>query len=127
MKAPAAWWPGVAAPDRAGLEGPRRARPAAAMRFAVGLLAGWLLAALLLVAHDGHLPEYLAGATAGSLPVLGIGALLRQQLAPSRYNRPGLPERYRVADDLHQPLAVVVAVAEAEASTGGQQEPPDGR
>jgi hypothetical protein len=64
------------------------------------------------------LPEFLAGAVSGSLLALGVGALVRQQLAPSRYNRPALPERYRVADDLHQPIAVVVAVAEAEASVG---------
>jgi heme A synthase len=97
------------------------------MKAAVGLLAGWLLAALLLLAHDGRLPEYLAGATSASLLVLGIGALVRHQRAPLSYNRPSMPERYRVADDLRQPLAVVVAVAEAEAATGGQQEPPDGR
>jgi hypothetical protein len=64
------------------------------------------------------LPEFLAGAVSGSLLALGVGALVRQQLAPSRYNRPALPERYRVADDLRQPIAVVVAVAEAEASVG---------
>jgi hypothetical protein len=93
------------------------------VRAAAGLLAGWLLAALLLLAHDGRLPEYLAGAVSGSLLILGVGSLLRQQLAPSRYNRPSPPERYRVADDLHQPLAVVVAVAEAEASTGQQARP----
>jgi hypothetical protein len=46
-----------------------------------------------------------------------VGALVRQQLAPSRYCRPRLPERYRVADDLAKPLAVVVAVAERDAST----------
>jgi hypothetical protein len=90
------------------------------MRAAVGLLAGWLLAALLLLAHDGRLPDYLAGTISGSLLVLGVGSLVRQQLAPSRYNRPSIPERYRAADDLQQPLAVVVAVAEAEASTGPQ-------
>jgi hypothetical protein len=56
--------------------------------------------------------------------VLGVGSLVRQQRAPSRYNRPSLPERYRAADDLREPIAVVVAVAEAEASAG-QQEPPD--
>jgi hypothetical protein len=47
--------------------------------------------------------------------VLGLGAVVRQQLAPSRYNGPSLPERYRVADDLRVPIAVVVAVAEREA------------
>jgi hypothetical protein len=85
------------------------------VRTTIGLLASWLLATLLLLAHDGRLPEYLAGAASGSLLVLGVGSLLRQQLAPSRYNRPSLPERYRVADDLREPIAVVVAVAEAEA------------
>jgi len=87
------------------------------MRTAIGLLAGWLLAALLLLAHDGRLPEYLAGATSGTLLVLGVGSLVRQQLAPSRYNRPSMPARYRVADDLRRPLADVVAVAEQEAIT----------
>jgi hypothetical protein len=54
---------------------------------------------------------------AGSLLVLGVDALVRQQLAPSRYCRPPLAERYRVADDLAEPLAVVVAAAERDAST----------
>jgi hypothetical protein len=93
------------------------------VRTAIGLLAGWLLVALLLLAHEGRLPEYLAGAASGSLLVLGVGSLVRQQLAPSRYNRPSMPERYRVADDLDQPLAAVVAVAEAEASTRQQARP----
>jgi hypothetical protein len=93
------------------------------VRTAIGLLAGWLLAALLLLAHEGRLPEYFAGAASGSLLVLGVGSLVRQQLAPSRYNRPSMPERYRVADDLDQPLAAVVAVAEAEASTRQQARP----
>jgi hypothetical protein len=82
------------------------------------LLVGWLLIALALLGRDGRLPEFLAGALSGSLLALGVSALVRQQLAPSRYNRPALPERYRVADDLRQPIAVVVAVAEAEASLG---------
>ncbi len=82
------------------------------------LVIGWLLAALVLLGMEGRLPEFLAGAASGSLLVLGLGALVRQQLAPSRYNRPPLPERYRVADDLRQPIAAVVAVAEAEALIG---------
>jgi hypothetical protein len=82
------------------------------------LLIGWLLAALVLLGMDGRLPEFLAGAASGSLLVLGLGVLIRQQLAPSRYNRPSLPERYRVADDLRQPIAAVVAAAEAEALIG---------
>jgi hypothetical protein len=88
------------------------------MRAAGGwLLVGWLLAALVLLGMDGRLPEFLAGAASGSLLVLSLGALVRQQLAPSRYNRPPLPERYRVADDLRQPITAVVAVAEHEAMT----------
>ncbi len=82
------------------------------------LLLGWLLAALVLLGIDGRLPEFLAGAACGSLLVLGVGSVVRQQLAPSRYNRPPLPERYRVADDLRQPLAAVVAMAEQDAVTG---------
>jgi hypothetical protein len=82
------------------------------------LLLGWLIAALVLLGIDGRLPEFLAGAGCGSLLLLGVGGLVRQQLAPSRYNRPPLPERYRVADDLRQPLAAVVAAAEQDAITG---------
>jgi len=85
------------------------------------LLVGWLLAALVVLGMDGRLPEFLAGAASGSLLVLGLGALVRQQLAPSRYNGRPLPERYRVADDLRQPIAAVVAVAEAEASVGRRE------
>ena len=53
----------------------------------------------------------------GSLLVLGVGSLVRQQRAPSCYDRPSLPERDRVADDLRRPLADVVAAAEQEATT----------
>jgi hypothetical protein len=81
------------------------------------LVVGWLLAALVVLGMDGRLPAFLAWATLGSLLVLGVDALVRQQLAPSRYCRPPLPERYRVADDLAEPLAVVVAAAERDAST----------
>jgi hypothetical protein len=80
------------------------------------LLVGWLVAALVLLGMEGRLPEFLAGAASGSLLVLGVGGLVRQQLAPSRHNRPSMPERYRVADDLHQPLAAVVAAAEQDAT-----------
>ncbi len=85
------------------------------MRTAIGLLGGWLLAALLVLGMDGRLPEFLAGAACGSLLLLGVGGLVRQQLAPSRYNQPSIPQRYQVADDLHQPLAAVVAAAEQDA------------
>ena len=81
------------------------------------LLVGWLVAALALLGIDGRLPEFLAGAAPGSLLLLGLSSLVRQQLAPSRYNRPSMPERYRVADDLRQPIAAVVAAAEQEAMT----------
>jgi hypothetical protein len=85
------------------------------VRTAIGLLAGWLLAALLVLGIDGRLPAFLALVLPGSLLVLGVDALVRQQRAPSPYTQPSLPERYRVADDLRRPLADVVAVAEAEA------------
>jgi hypothetical protein len=87
------------------------------MRTAIGLLAGWLLAALLVLSIDGRLSAFLAWAVPGSLLVLGVDALVRQQRAPSPYDRPSLPERYRVADDVRRPLAEVVAVVEQEAIT----------
>jgi hypothetical protein len=82
------------------------------------LLLGWLIAALVLLGIDGRLPEFLAGAGCGSLLLLGVSGLVRQQLAPSRYNQPPVPERYRVADDLRQPIAAVVAAADLDAITG---------
>jgi hypothetical protein len=87
------------------------------------LLVGWLVAALGLLGMEGRLPEFLAGAVCGSLLLLGLSSLVRQQLAPSTLDRPVLPERYRVADDLQQPIAAVVAAAEQEAMTApaGQQ------
>lgn len=87
------------------------------MRTAIGLLAGWLLVALLVLGIDGRLPAFLVWVLPGSLVVVGVDALVRQQRAPSPYTQPGLPERYRVADDLRRPLADVVAVAEQEAIT----------
>jgi hypothetical protein len=81
------------------------------------LLVGWLVAALGLLGIDGRLPEFLAGAVCGSLLLLGLSSLVRQQFAPSTLDRPVLPERYRVADDLRQPIAAVVAAAEQEAVT----------
>jgi hypothetical protein len=82
------------------------------------LLVGWLVAALVLLAVEGRLAVFLAWAGPGTLVALGVGALIRQQLAPSLLDRPALPERHRAADDLAQPLAVVIAVAEQEASAG---------
>jgi hypothetical protein len=80
------------------------------------LVVAWLVAALVVLGMDGRLPAFLAVFGPSSLVVLGLGAVVRHQLAPSRYNRPSLPERYRVADDLDVPIAVVVAVAEREAA-----------
>jgi hypothetical protein len=90
------------------------------MRTAIGLLAGWLLVALLVLGIDGRLPAFLAWVLPSSLLVLGVDALVRQQRVPSPYTQPSLPERYRVADDLRRPLVDVVAVAEAEASAQRQ-------
>jgi hypothetical protein len=63
------------------------------------LLVSWLLAVLVLLGMEGRLPEFLMGAASGSLLVLGLSVLVRQQLAPSILDRPPLPERYRVADE----------------------------
>jgi hypothetical protein len=93
------------------------------MRTAIGLLAGWLLAALLVLGIDGRLPAFLAWVLPGSLLVLGVDALVRQQRAPSPYTQPRRPERYRVADDLRRPLADVVAAAEQEAITTPTRQP----
>jgi hypothetical protein len=51
------------------------------MRTAIGLLIGWLLAALLVLGIDGRLPAFLAWALPGSLLALGVDALVRQQRA----------------------------------------------
>ena len=87
------------------------------MRTAIGLLAGWLLAALLVLGIDGRLLAFLAWVVSGSMVVLAVDALVRQQRAPSPYTQPPLPERYQVADDLRRPLTDMVAVAEQEATT----------
>lgn len=81
------------------------------------LVAGWLLAALVLLGGDGRLPVFLAWAAPISLLALAVGGLVRQQCAPSILDRPPRPLRYRVADDLRRPLAEVVAVAEQEATS----------
>jgi hypothetical protein len=77
---------------------------------------------------EGWLPEFLAGAVCGSLLLLGLSSLVRQQLAPSPYNRPSTSKRYRVADDPCRPIAAVVAAAEQEAITtpAGRSERPCG-
>jgi hypothetical protein len=93
------------------------------MRTAIGLLIGWLAPALLVLGIDGRLPAFLAWVVPGSLLVLGVDALVRQQRAPSPYTQPSLPQRYRVADDLRRPLAEVVAVAEQEAITAPTRQP----
>jgi len=64
---------------------------------------------------DGRLPVFLAWTTPSALLALGVGALVRQQRAPSFLDQPPFPYRYRVADDLGQPIAAVIAAAEDEA------------
>jgi hypothetical protein len=117
-------------PECVVLARPRGAdHPGAAAMRAAGrwLLLGWLLVALVLLGIDGRLPEFIAWAAPGSLLVLGVGSLVRQQLAPSILDRPPLPARYRVADDLRQPIAAVVAVAEQDATTGRLEVPDNDR
>jgi hypothetical protein len=80
------------------------------------LVVLWLLAALVTLAMDGLLDDFALCMVPASSVVVGAGAVIRWQCAPSRYNRPSLPERYRAADDVTVPLAVVVAVAEREAA-----------
>ena len=89
-------------------------------RAALLLVVAWLLAAVALLALQGMLLAWIGAAGALSLGVLGLRALVRQQRAPSILDRMPLPERYRVADDLNQPLAAVIATAEQEASDGEQ-------
>jgi hypothetical protein len=82
------------------------------------LLLAWLVAALVVLGMDGRLPAFVAVVAPASLVALVGGSVVRHQLAPSRYNRPSLPERYELADDLGRPLVEVVAAAEREASAG---------
>ena len=82
---------------------------------AMVVVIAWLLAAVVLLAGQGMLVPYLLAVGAATVTGLGLRALVRQQRAPSMLERPPLPERYRVADDLDRPLAEVVAVAEREA------------
>ena len=84
-------------------------------RAALQVVVAWLLAAVALLAIQGLLVGYLLAAGAATLAGLGLRALVRQQRAPSILDRPPLPGRYRVADDLTQPITAVVEAAEAEA------------
>jgi hypothetical protein len=84
-------------------------------RAALWLLASWLLAAVALLAAQGRLVSLLAAGVPASVVALVLRALVRQQRAPSICDRPLVPERYRIADDLTQPITVVVEAAEAEA------------
>jgi threonine/homoserine/homoserine lactone efflux protein len=86
-------------------------------RAAMFMVVAWLLAAVVLLAAQGMLLAYLGAAGAATLVWFALRALVRQQRAPSMLDRPPLPERYRVADDLRRPLDVVVAVAEQEAES----------
>lgn len=75
------------------------------------VLAAWALLGLALLAAAGMLIVFVVLAAVCWL----LLATVRQQLAPSRYNRPSVPEPYRLADDPAVPLAEVVTVAEQEA------------
>jgi threonine/homoserine/homoserine lactone efflux protein len=81
------------------------------------MVVAWLLAAVVLLAAQGVLLAYVEVTGVATLVWLGLRALVRQQRAPSMLERPPLPERYRVADDLRRPLDDVVAVAEQEAES----------
>jgi len=85
-------------------------------RPAMFVVVAWLLAAVVLLAAQGVL-LYVEVTGVATLVWLGLRALVRQQRAPSMLERPPLPERYRVADDLRRPLDDVVAVAEQEAES----------
>jgi hypothetical protein len=82
------------------------------------VLAAWSLLGLALLAAAGLLAVFIVGGGACWLLLAAGWSLVRHQLAPSRYNRPPLPEPYRVADDLDRPLVEVVAAAEREAAAG---------
>ena len=85
------------------------------------------VAVLVMLGLEGRLTAFLAWATPSTLLVLGVGALARQQRAPSLLDRPPLAYRYRVADDLGQPIAAVIAAAEHEATlTSGPTAPGSG-
>jgi hypothetical protein len=84
-------------------------------RAALFLVVAWLLAAVAMLAARGALVPFLVAVVPTSAVVLVLRALVRQQRAPSPLDQPWLPHRYRVADDLGQPIAAVVEAAEAEA------------
>jgi hypothetical protein len=52
------------------------------------VVVGWLLLALVLLGMDGQLPVFLAWTAPATLLVLAVGALVRQQRAPSMLDRP---------------------------------------
>jgi hypothetical protein len=87
------------------------------------VLVAWALLGLALLAAAGLLAVFIVlGGTLWLLLAAGW-SLVRQQLAPSRYCRPPLPEPYRVADDLSRPLADVVAAAELDAAVTTRRPP----
>jgi hypothetical protein len=55
------------------------------------VVVGWLLLALVLLGMDGQLPVFLAWTAPATLLALTVGALVRQQRAPSMLYRPQLP------------------------------------
>ena len=101
---------GAVGPDHAGA-----AVVTSAGRAALLLVIAWLLAAVALLAVQGLLVGYLLAVGAATLAGLGLRALVLQQRAPSMLDRPPLPGRYRVADDLQEPITAVIEAAEDEA------------
>jgi hypothetical protein len=79
------------------------------------LVVAWLVAALLVLWLDGRLDDFVVWMVPSSALLVVVGAVIRWQRAPSRFNRPSLPDAYRLADDLAVPLVVVVEAAEREA------------
>lgn len=94
------------------------------MRAGRGLLIGWLLAALVLFALDGRLAVFLAGPSQVRSWALGSRRWSASSAPPPSSTSPAGHNRYQIADDLHQPLAAVVAAAEHDASAAPFQQSP---
>ena len=111
----------IALPVLSGLAAmaPRPGRLAAFSSAVVNLSGGYLIVALLLIfAIVSVLGAYLAWTLPSSALLLGAGALVCQQLAPSRYNRPPPPERYRIAHDRDRQVGAEHAGVAEDAELG---------
>ncbi len=87
------------------------------------VLGAWALLGLALLAAAGMLAAFVILGGACWVALSAGWSLVRWHRRPSLYCKPStppLPARYRAADDLRQPIATVVAVAELEA-TGGRE------